>query len=198
MANVDGAFGLALHEDTSKTPLELCFIASGDGTATFIGDAVKLAGSAGNVVGCPIAPTVIQAAATDPIYGVVMGFMPHWVSTGADLSIRHRKASTAMYALVKPANHQDVYRIQSDADGGNAAATDVGLNADLVVGAGNAITGMSAMELDTSTKNTAAGLQVKIVGIVDRPDNAFGTANVDLLVRINQPILGAEAGSAGV
>ena len=198
MANVDAAFGFQLVEDNSLTPLETCFIPSSDGTAVFVGDAVKLAGSAGNIVGCPVKATVAQAAATDPIYGIVQGFKHHEVSTGMDLSRRHRPASTAMYVIVKPANHQDVYRIQADDDGATLAVTDVGLNADIVVGSGSTVTGMSAMELDTSTKATTAGLQVKIIGFDDRPSNQVGVANQDVLVRINQSVLGNDAGTTGV
>ena len=35
MANVDAAYGLALHEDNSQSSLILCVIPSGNGTATF-------------------------------------------------------------------------------------------------------------------------------------------------------------------
>lgn len=198
MPNVNAAFGLHLVEDNSQTPLELCFIPSGDATATFVGDAVKTAGSSGSVVGGPKRKTVAQCAATDPIYGVVQGFMQHWVASGMDLGRRHRPASTAMYVLVKPANHQDVYRIQSDDDGGTLAATDIGLNADLIVGSGGTVTGMSGMQLDTSTKATTAGLQVKILGFDDRPSNVAESAQQDVLVRINQSELGNDAGTAGV
>lgn len=198
MANVDAAFGLALHQDNSKTPLEMCFIPATDETAVFVGDAVEMAGSAGSIVGGPTKATVKQAAAASPIYGVVVGFAPHLVSTGADLSKRHRPADTAMYVMVKPANHQDIYRIQADDDSATLAAADVGLNADLVVGTGDTVTGASAMELDTSTKAVTAGLQLKIIGFDDRPDNEVGTANQDVLVRINQSELGNDAGTAGI
>lgn len=198
MANVDAAFGLQLHEDNSQTPLELCFIPSGDSTAVFVGDAVKTAGSSGNIVGGPKKRTVIQAAAADPIYGIVQGFLPHHVASGMDLGVRHRKASTDMYVLVKPANHQDIYRIQADDVGSTLADADIGLNADLTVGSGDAVTGVSAMELDSSTKATTAGLQVKIIGFDDRPSNETGVANQDVLVRINQSELGNDAGTAGV
>jgi hypothetical protein len=198
MANVNAAFGLQLFEDNSLTPLETCFIPASDATATFVGDAIKLAGSAGGHTGGPVRATVAQCAATDPIYGIVQGFKQHEVPTGMDLGRRHRPASTAMYVLVKPANHQDVYRIQSDDDGGTLAVTDIGLNADLIVGTGNSVTGMSAMQLDTSTKATTAGLQVKIVGVDDRPSNQVGVANQDVLVRINQSVLGNDAGTTGV
>lgn len=197
MANVDAPFGLQLVEDNSQTPLELCFIPDTDNTAVFVGDAVKTAGSSGNIVGCPKKKTVAQCAATDPIYGVVQGFMHHWVSSGMDLGRRHRPASTAMYVLVKPANHQDIYRIQCDDDTETITDEDIGCNADLVVGSGNTITGMSAMEVNSDTTAATAGLQVKIIGFDDRPSNQPGVANQVVLVRINQSELGNDAGTAG-
>lgn len=198
MANVNGAFGLQLVEDNSLTPLETCFIPSSDGTAMFVGDPVKTAGSAGRIVGLPYRKTVAQCAATNPIYGVIVGFCPQMVATGMDLSKRHRPASTAMYCLVKPANHQDIYRVQADDDSATIAVTDVGLNADFIVGAGNAITGMSGVQLDTSTKAVTATLSLKIIGFDTRPSNQVGVANQDLLVRLNNIELSGGTGTVGL
>src|SRR5690242_16889503 len=101
MANVDGAYGFALHEDNSQSNLMTCVIPSGDGTATFVGDAVKLADlDSIKINGGPYAPAVIQAAATDPIYGIVMGFQQH-TAASMDLGRRHRPANVSMYCLIK-------------------------------------------------------------------------------------------------
>lgn len=198
MANVDGKYGLALHEDNSKSGLMLCVIPASDGTATFIGDAVKLANiDAARVGGGMYAPAVIQCAAADPIFGVVMGF-DQVIPSGMDLGRRHRPASTAMYCFVKPAHPLDVYRIQADDDTETLSAEDVGSNADLIVAAGDTVTGMSGMELDSNTTAATAGLQVRVVGFVDRPSNQVGTANQDVLVTINQSQTFNESGNAGV
>lgn len=198
MANVNAAFGLQLVEDNSQTPLEMCFIPSTDATAMFIGDPVKTAGSAGQIVGCPYKKTVAQCAATNPIYGVIVGFLPQMVSTGMDLSKRYRPASTAMYCLVKPANQQDIYRVQSDDVGGDLAAADIGLNADFIVGSGSTFSGMSGVQLDTSTKNTTATLSLKIVGWDDRPSNQVGVTYQDVLVRLNNIELSGGTGTVGL
>lgn len=198
MANVDGKYGLALHEDNSKSGLQLCVIPSGDGTATYIGDAVKLADyDAIRIDGGMYAPAVIQCAATDPIYGVVMGFN-QVIPSGMDLGRRHRPASVSMYCFVKPAHPLDVYRIQCDDDTETLAVSDVGSNADLVVSAGNAVTGMSGMELDSNTTAATAGLQVRVVGFVDKPSNQVGVLKQDALVTINQSQTFNDAGAAGV
>ena len=199
MANVDGAYGFALHEDRSHSGLVTCIIPASDGTATFIGDAVKLADlDAARIDGGPYVQAVIQAAATNPIFGIVMGFQKHLVATGMDLSTRHRPASTAMYVLVKPAHPLDVYRMQADDDTETLTAASIGCNADIIVGSGNAVTGMSAMEIDSSTAAATAGLQVRIVGVVDRPDNVLGSVQQDMLVSINQNQAFNDAGVAGV
>lgn len=198
MANVDGAYGFALHEDNSHAGLVKCIIPSSNGTATFVGDAVKMTDlDAARISGGPYAIPVIQAAATDPIYGIVMGF-DQVIPSGMDLGRRHRPASTAMYCFVKPAHPLDVYRIQADDDTETLALASIGCNADIIVGTGNSTTGMSAMELDSNTAAATAGLQVKIVGFVDVPSNTPASAQQDVLVTINQSMTFNDAGTAGV
>lgn len=198
MANVDGKYGLALHEDNSKSGLIQCVIPSGDATATFVGDAVKLADlDAIRIDGGMYAPAVIQCAATDPIFGVVMGFN-QVIPSGMDLGRRHRPASTSMYCFVKPAHPLDVYRIQCDDDTETIAVSDIGCNADIVVGSGSTTTGMSGMELDSNTTAATAGLQLRVLGFVDKPSNEVGVSKQDVLVSINQSQTFNEAGAAGV
>jgi len=199
MANVDAAYGLALHEDNSQSNLMLCVIPSGNATATFIGDAVKTADlDAIKIQGGQYALPVIQAAATDPIFGVIMGFQQHTVASGMDLGRRHRPASTSMYCMVKPAHPLDVYRIQADDVAETLTVASIGTNADLIVAAGSTITGMSGMEVDSSTAAATAGLQLRIVGFVDKPSNEVGVVNQDVLVQINQSQTFYDVGNAGV
>ncbi len=199
MANVDAAYGLALHEDNSKSGLMLCIIPAANGTATFVGDAIKTADlPAGKINGGPYALPVIQAAATDPIFGVVMGFQQHTVASGMDLGRRHRPANVGMYCMVKPAHPLDIYRIQADDVAETLALESIGTNADIIVGSGDAITGLSHMEVDSSSAAATAGLQLNIVGFVDVPSNQVGVVNQDVLVRINQSQTFYDVGNAGV
>lgn len=198
MANVDGKYGLALHEDNSQSSLITCVIPSGNGTATFVGDAVILLDADSvRIDGGPYAMCVAQAAATNPIFGVVMGFN-QVIPSGMDLGRRHRPASTSMYCFVKPAHPLDVYRIQCDDDTETIAVSDIGCNADLIVGSGDTISGMSGMELDSNTTAATAGLQVRVIGFVDKPSNEVGVSKQDVLVTINQSQTFNEAGAAGV
>ena len=147
------------------------YIPSSDGTAVFVGDAVKSAGSADTTGKYP---TVTQAAATDTIRGVVIGFgdNPYTMIHPDTPNKSYRPASTAMYCLVVD-DPQVIFEIQEDSVGNSIAATMVGLSTDIVVGTGSTTTGKSAMELDSSDTATAAG-QCKILRVANREDNALG------------------------
>lgn len=153
-------------------------IASGDATATFIGDAVKLAGS--SVDG---APTVAQCAAGDAVYGVIQAFE---ADPATSLEDQYRKASTARFAQVIPAS-EAYFVVQADDDTSVLDADSVGLNANFIVGSGNTATGISGMELDSSTAATTATLDLQIVGFPNQVDNEIGVANQEVIVKFNDP-----------
>ncbi len=77
----------------------------------------------------------------------------------------------------------------------SVAQTDVGKNADVVGTGGSTTTGVSSMELDSSTIAKTAALNLKIVGLWDVPGNAYGT-NAVVVVKINEHLYGS-AGVAG-
>ena len=75
-----------------------------------------------------------------------------------------------------------LFIVQAD---GAADQTSVGANAPMVGNAnGNTTNGMSSMELDFSGLG-AADEQLRVIGIVQAPNNTAGLTNVDLVVRIN-------------
>lgn len=179
MANSNAARGFVpLREAGSgyhSGGVNMYYHAAGDATALFIGDPVIKAGSADGAG----VPSCIRATAAGAITGVVVGFVPD----GTTDRLGYGPASTAYYVLV----HDDpdaIFEIQEDSVGGALAAVDVGLNADFILAAGSTYTRRSGAMLDTSTKATTAGLPLKIVGLVLRPDNAIG-ANAKVLVKIN-------------
>jgi len=77
----------------------------------------------------------------------------------------------------------------------SVAQTQIGMNADVVGSTGSTTTGVSAMELDSSTIAKTAALNLKIVGLWDVPNNSFGT-NAVVVVKINEHLYGS-AGVAG-
>lgn len=184
MANPDKPFGARLVGVTGASvynaQTRLFSIPASDGTAVFVGDFVKSTGSAD----ADGVPGVIQAAAGNIIRGVVLGFLV----VPTNLETMHRLASTLRYAMVCEDPDAE-YEIQED---GAAAVTAVGGNADIVVAAGSTVSGLSAMELDSSTATTSTA-QLRILQFVQKPDNLIGT-NGNWLVKINEHELRTAAG----
>lgn len=170
MANSDTPFGLVpigRNGGTYDGSVNLYYIPSTDGTACAVGDAVKLAGSADSRG----VPTIARATAGDIPVGIIVGFVP--VSTALDVP-DYRAASTARYAQV--ADDPDIFFvIQEDSVGGALDAASVGLNADMVFAAPSATTGISNVELDSSTALDTATLDLQIIRLWDAADNAIGT-----------------------
>lgn len=181
MANDDRPNGLKPIKHLDGSPwngmTNIYYIPSSDGTAVFVGDAVKLAGSAD----ADGVPTVAQAAAGDTIVGVVTGIKPD-----TDEGLNYRAASTAAYVYVCDAPDV-IFECQEDSVGGALAAADVGNNVDLVVGTGStAGGGRSAMELDSSTKVTSTA-QIRVLRLSRKADNEIGTNAVwEVLINEHQ------------
>ena len=175
MANLDRPAGFKPVKHLSGAPwngkANVYYIPSTDATTTFIGDAVKSAGSA-DATG--MYPTVQQATAAANIRGVIIGFglSPELMMNPDNPNMKYRAASTAMYCLVVD-DPGVIFEIQEDSADNTITAAMVGLSTDIVVGSGSTTTGKSGMELDSSDTATALG-QCKILRAVNRPDNALG------------------------
>ena len=117
-------------------------------------------------------------------------------ATGGDTgilgaSMEYSAASTASTDMpIADAVHQ-VFIGQDDASGTSAQAS-IGGNADHIAGAGSTTTLLSGHEIAISTLTTAtAGL--RILQLVNRPDNAFGAWS-ELEVEINEHALKSTTG----
>jgi hypothetical protein len=187
MANVNAPKGFVPVRHTDGSPwngqLESFLVPSTDATAIFVGDLVKIAGSAGAAgtvvsgMNCEGMQTVALATAGttgQDLVGVVRGFL---VDPTA-LQNKHRAASTARIALVVT-DPTVVFEAQEDAVGSNIAAADIGLNVPYTTTAGSSTTGVSAMEIDSSAVATTATLPLKILGLTQKVNNAFGLASTD-------------------
>lgn len=191
MANVNAPAGLVAKTHLLGIPSQTreYVIPASDGTATFVGDCVKSGGDADSTE--PNAATVIQCGAATAIRGVIAGIVPRIDS----LSALHRPASTRVLINV----HDDplmLFSVQSN-NSATISSADIGLNADIAVGSGSTVTGASATVLNSTGKATTATLQLKILGLINDPANAFGDYN-RLLVKINNHELNAGTGTAGV
>jgi hypothetical protein len=193
MANKDIPNGLVPVDGTGGAhciSMNPYVIASGDGTAVGVGCPLKLAGSMDDATGYP---TAIRATAGDACCGVVVGFL-------ADKDYEnqtHRSASTRRIALVADSPEQ-LFSIQEDSVGGALAAANVGQNADMIFASVNTTTGLSGVELDSSTAASGNATYVlKILRLDPAVDNAVGT-NARWIVKINNHQFGSHTGTAGV
>jgi len=199
MANVSRLNGFRPVKYMNGTPWNGAFriyaIPAADGTATFVGDLVKLySGDTTDVVNFP---TCIQAAASDAVIGVVVGFVPDYSNLNA---ANYRLASTLRYAMVAD-DPNLLFESQEDGAGDPLELQDLGLNIDFIVAAGSTSTGQSGMSIDSSTHGTTATLPLKLIEASKRADNeivADGQAFTRWVVKLNNHQLGSHTGTAGV
>jgi hypothetical protein len=203
MANVDRPQGLRpigkLGGSPSNGAANMYLLPSSDSTIVGVGDLVKLAGSAGsagtvvNGIDVEGMPTIARSAAGDLHVGVVIGFLPNQ----DNLTQKHRAASTNRIALVDD-DPNTLFEIQEVSGGTALTAAAVGLNANIAtVADASTTTGMSVTELDNATEATTADLDLKIIGMVKRPDNNIGE-HCKWIVQINTHSYGNSAGNTGL
>ena len=182
MANPNTKFGLRPARDRSGAPYSgggnVYAVPASDGTALYLGDPVKLAGT-GEIVNGRTYGDVIRAATGDVILGAVVAVLPDTRD-----SLIYRAASTLRLVLVAD-NPSLLFEIQESAGGTALTANDIGLNADFVVGSLDTNTGRSGVELNNATEATTNTLDLKIHALVNREDVAIGE-NAKWLVSINR------------
>lgn len=150
-----------------------------------IGDAVVITGDSSTVGtnnadrdGVPLVDRAAGASGT--ISGVVVGFRKDNDRERFTHAKRMAAADTG-YLLVADDPHL-IFEIQEDSDGGSLARTDVGRGVDIIVANANANTGLSNMEIDSSTAGQA---QLRVIRLAQRPNNDVGT-NAVWEVMINE------------
>ena len=171
-------------------------VASGDSTALFVGDVVKLAAD-GNAAGIQYvtAHAAGSAGTGQPALGVVVGVINTKLdpvdgrmsagSISLDTPV-YRPGSVEQYVLV--ADSPDlIYEVEATAAGSaySFAVTDIGQNANIFAGSGSTTTGNSAHSLNMSDKGTAATLPFKILGVSKKIDNEVTGNYTKVLVQIN-------------
>lgn len=199
MANANASFGLRPINKLSGAPysgaVKAFSVAAGDGTAIYIGDPVKGAGTSQFINGQTYSD-VVQAATGDVITGVVVGVEP--VTSSSTI---YRAASTQRVVFVN-VDPDAEFEIQQVSGGTALTANDIGLNADFVVAAGSAYTGMSGVCLNNVGEATTNTLDLKIIGIVNRADNDPGSAVTTgadasrFVVRINRHLYANQVAGA--
>lgn len=173
MANPTTPFGLVPVQTLLSGPfsgaVQAFSVAAGNNTAIFVGDLVTQAGTS-QIIDGVVYQDVVQGATGDVFTGVVVGVLP--VSRD---SLIYRAASTQRVLLVNIDPNAE-FLIRQSAGGTPLTANDIGLNANVVVGAGSTVTGLSGMSLDNSTEAGTNTLDLKIVGMPSGPGNDPGSS----------------------
>lgn len=196
MANADRPNGLRPVKLIDGSPYNGGFTKFYTDTDAFLGDIViqDAAGVTGGSDGAYQGVTRATSATASIAIGVVVG----WQADPDNLT-RPYHAGSATLAIYIATDPNIIYECQDNGAATLITAADVGLNYDTIVGSGNTTTGLSNMEVDSGTAGAVtADTPVKLVGIVDRPDNTIGEANAKLLVKLNTHVYGVDAGNLGV
>ena len=186
MANKDSAFGLRpigkVGQNKDNQGLSEYSIAA-SATAIFQGDPVEILSTG----------TIGVAAASDALLGPLNGVFFTDASTSKPTFANHLKASNTATDIVGFVSDDPYERFEVQSDDATAAA-DVGLNADIVYSSGAAPNFISKVELDHSDLKTGTA-QLRVIGISKDPENnEAGSANVNLVVIINEHQLKGTAG----
>ena len=186
MANKDAAFGLRpigkVGQNRDNQGLSEYDIAA-SASAIYQNDPVEMAATG----------TITVAAATDTLLGSLTGVFFTDASTSKPTFANHLEASNTATDIKGFVADDPYERFEIQSDGATAAA-DVGLNADIVYAAGSSPNYVSKVELDHSDLKTATA-QLRVLGISkDIENNEAGSANVNLVVMINEHFLKGTTG----
>ena len=178
MANKDAAFGLRpigkVGQNRDNQGLSEYDIAA-SASAIYFNDPVEILSTG----------TIGVAAASDALLGSLGGVFFTDASTSKPTFANHLDASNTATDIKGFVSDDPYERFEIQADGATAAA-DVGLNADIVYAAGASPDYVSKVELQTSDQKTGTA-QLRILGISkDIENNEAGSANVNLVVLINE------------
>ena len=157
----------------------------------FLGDLVEkeATGTASGSGGYPGVDRMDSGTA-DILVGCVVG----WEINPDSLNAMHHAASATLAVYIND-DPMTIYEGQCD---GTLAVTDIGLNADVTLGAGSTTTGASGMEIAASGAATTIATPLKIMGLVEREDNDVSSANANWLVMLNLHAYKNEGGTTGI
>lgn len=193
MPNINGPFGLrpyAMRNGGYYTgATRVYYVPASNGTALFLGDPVTLVtnSSDGNGV-----QTVAIASAGDS--NLVLGAFQGITNNAGQAIITLQQTQTpylpaGQAAYVYVSDDPDIlYAIQEDGGAGASMVSGAsGRNANLLAGTGNTGNSQSGWTMQTSSLGTTAAHQLRIIQLLQEPDNAVGQY-ARWLVKINQAI----------
>lgn len=179
MANVNKPSGLVPVAYLSGAPwsgqCRMYCIPSTDNNAFAVGDPMVLAGSAdANGVATV---TLASAGSTNQVLGALVSGAGGTVYGGAfgvpqESPIVIPATKTRAYYVGVADDPNIIFEVQEIGTGTVFTAAEISLNCSLVSGTNNGY--VSGWLLDNSTETTTSTLQMKILGLAIRTDNAFG------------------------
>jgi len=186
MANKDSAFGLKaigkVGQNRDNQGLSEYGIAASS-SAIYQHDPIMMAATGKIIVGT--AAAVLLGSLNGVFYTDASTSKPTWAN--------HLNASNTATDIVGFVSDDPYERFEVQSDGATAVA-DVGLNADIVYAAGSSPDYVSKVELDHSDLKSAIA-QLRVLGISKDPNNdTAGSANVNLVVMINEHFLKGTVG----
>jgi hypothetical protein len=140
--------------------------------------------------------TSIGASGNGPLLGVANGFA--WVDTISGPQLRNSiPAATSSAGLLdgsdRPTayvidNPNTIFIIQANA---SVTAGDLGLNFNVTAAGGDVSTvyGTSQYALQASSRTSAVGTALKLIGLANIPNNAWADPFPVLVVKLNGPII---------
>ena len=183
MANVDKAFGLNPYKGNSAgSSVQIVnkynISTAGYGTSIYQGDLTIFASGFINSAGVS-SPNIVGAFSH--CYYVATDGTPTFKNYYPASTTALGSGAIEVYIYDDP---NQLFVVQAD---GASAQTCIGRNADTEGIGGSTTTGVATRELDSSTINTTAALQLKIVSVVQDDVNGDLTAdNANLVVLINE------------
>lgn len=201
MANINQPKGFVPSRYLNGSPYNgasnLYCVPSTDGSQFNLGDPVKSA-AGGDANGVPY---MQKAAGTDAVRGVIVGILPmgyntpSLVGTNLDLTVQNIPATKLRdYYILVADDPNLLFEVMDD---GASALTSAACNknASFTVANPTAPAQNSASVLGTATVNTTNTLNLRIMGLVQKPNNVYGK-NALWLVRWN--LHEFQFGTAGV
>lgn len=156
--------------------VNIYFLSSADGNALFPGDPVVLSGNGDTVRGIPGITIGVAGAA---IVGVAIsiGVNPDggpYIDPN-NLTLTSAPATkTQNYYVAVCDDPNVIFEMQEVGTGTFMTSADIALNANFVAAAPATGVKYSGYTIDNTTKNTTSTLNLKLLGLVRRLDNAFG------------------------
>jgi hypothetical protein len=193
MANVNSPIGLRPYSMKSGAPYNgatrTYYVPASNPTALFIGDPVTMVTNSSDGNGVQTVQ-IATAGASGQILGAFQGITNNAgqrVITLEQGQTPYLPAGRAAYVHISD-DPDLLYLVQEDSAGATFMVSGAsGRNALMLAGAGNTGTSLSGWTMQTSSLAVTAAHQLRIIQLLQQPDNAVG-AYAKWLVKINQGI----------